>query len=228
MSRGSRRGEPHAAAALRAHRADMRLEAVLVRERGAVVGHRERQEMVLDVGIAARPARLRMKPPVSKWLVAPSPSLDSSQRAPISALREQAHRRIERDRLRAGHLEIELEMVLQVLADAGQVVHDRDAVLAQARRPGPMPESFSSCGELIEPARQDHLAPRAHGRSRRRPGDSRRRWRACPRTGCASRARACARRGSGAASPAADRHSRRSQRRPPPTVMSSRPKPSCW
>ena len=31
------------------------------------------------------PARLLMNPPVSKWLVAPRPSLNSSQRAPIIA-----------------------------------------------------------------------------------------------------------------------------------------------
>ena len=43
-------------------------------------------------------------------------------------------------------------MVLQVLADARQVVHDRDAELRAARAAGPMPESFRSWGELIAPA----------------------------------------------------------------------------
>src|SRR5688572_15648672 len=46
-----RGAQPHRTAALRAHRADVGLEAVLLRERGAVVGHREREAMELDVGI---------------------------------------------------------------------------------------------------------------------------------------------------------------------------------
>ena len=41
---------------------------------------------------------------------------------------------IERDRLFRGDLKIEFQMVLQVLADAGQIVDDRNAQRAQFRR----------------------------------------------------------------------------------------------
>ena len=41
---------------------------------------------------------------------------------------------VERDRLQALHLDVELEVVLQVRADAGAVGDDRDAVLGEVRR----------------------------------------------------------------------------------------------
>ena len=46
------RAQPDEAAALGAHRPDMGLKAVLGREALAVIGHGERQEVILDVGIA--------------------------------------------------------------------------------------------------------------------------------------------------------------------------------
>ena len=39
-------------------------------------------------------------------------------------------------------------MILQIVADAGRIQHDVDAVLASSRSAGPTPESCSSCGEL--------------------------------------------------------------------------------
>ena len=42
-------------------------------------------------------------------------------------------------------------MVLQVLADPGQVVGDLDPA-ARSTAPGPMPESCNNWGEPIEPA----------------------------------------------------------------------------
>ncbi len=42
--------------------------------------------------------------------------------------------RVQCDRFLAGHLEIKFQMVLQVLADAGQIVNHGDAVRAQFRR----------------------------------------------------------------------------------------------
>ena len=49
-------------------------------------------------------------------------------------LRHQVPVAVERDRPPARHLQVDLEMVLQVGADAGPVGDDRDAVLAQVRR----------------------------------------------------------------------------------------------
>ena len=54
--------------------------------------------------------------------------------------------------LRALVDQADLQVVLQVLADAGQLVHDRDAVRVAAARAGPMPDSCSSCGDWIAPA----------------------------------------------------------------------------
>src|SRR5262249_6363071 len=69
--------------------------------------------------------------------------------------------RVERDRLLRGELKIELEMVLEILADAGQVVQGRDAMGGELlARP--------DAGQLQElrivdrAGREDHLAPRHH------------------------------------------------------------------
>ncbi len=59
--------------------------------------------------------------------------------------------RIEGDRLQAGMLDIGLEMVLQVLPHAGQVMDHRDAELRADDRPAPMPDSIRICGELMAP-----------------------------------------------------------------------------
>ena len=59
----------------------------------------------------------------------------------------------------------------------------------RAARPGPMPESCSSCGELIEPPRQDHFAAGARDDRLAVLHDIRRRRRGCPRTGFWSPAR---------------------------------------
>ena len=93
------------------------------------------------------------------------------------------------------------DVVLQILADARQIVHDRDAVAACSSAPGPMPESCSSCGELIEPPREQHLAPRSAPCARRRPARIRRRPRACLRTARGAPARGSRRAGWAAASP---------------------------
>ena len=63
----------------------MGLEAVPLGRRAAVVAHRERQEMELDVGIID-PGRERMKPQLSNWFEAPGPRLPSSHRTPTHAL----------------------------------------------------------------------------------------------------------------------------------------------
>ena len=63
----------------------MRLEAVRLGRRLAVVAHGGGDEMVLDVGVvdAGRGAH---EGGASKWLVAPRPVLKNSHSAPISAL----------------------------------------------------------------------------------------------------------------------------------------------
>ena len=53
----------------------------------------------------------------------------------------------------------DLQMILQVLADAGQVVPHRDVQLC-SRSPGPIPETWKICGEPMAPARENDLAAR--------------------------------------------------------------------
>ncbi|MCY1359422.1 hypothetical protein D9M69_459920 [compost metagenome] len=70
-------------------------------------------------------------------------------------------RRVQRDRLLAGVLQVHLQVVLEVLADARQVVHHRHAEIAQQRR-------RADAGTLQQLRRGDgagahqHLAARAH------------------------------------------------------------------
>ena len=54
---------------------------------------------------------------------------------------------VERDALGATHHDPDLHVILQIVADAGRIEHDIDAVLL-SRSAGPTPESCSSCGEL--------------------------------------------------------------------------------
>ena len=79
----------------------------------------------------------RTNPPASKWFVAPGPLRRKSQlradERPLPLLQRGLHRH----RLRARVLDVDLEVVLQVLADARQVVDDVDAErleLARVRR----------------------------------------------------------------------------------------------
>ena len=65
--------------------------------------------------------------------------------------------------LRAFEDDARLQVILQVLADAGQLVHDRDAEAAAAARAGPTPESCSSCGDCIAPAAQQDFAAQRRG-----------------------------------------------------------------
>src|SRR6185437_13444687 len=48
-------------------------------------------------------------------------------------LRERPRGRIERHLLRAGELEVEFQMILQIGADTRQIVHDRNGVLHEFR-----------------------------------------------------------------------------------------------
>ena len=130
--------QPHRAAALRAHRPDMRLKAMLARERRAVVGDRHRQEMELDVGIAHAGARADEAAGLEMIRGAePAPACEPVQAD--QAAGEKAGVAIEGDRLLRGDLEIELEMVLKVLADARPVGDDVDAEALAARPRGRSP-----------------------------------------------------------------------------------------
>jgi hypothetical protein len=63
--------------------------------------------------------------------------------------------RLHRDRLLGGVLDVDLEVVLQVLADAGQVVHDVDAERLEVVR-------VADAGELQQLRRVDRAAAQDH------------------------------------------------------------------
>jgi hypothetical protein len=73
-------------------------------------------------------ALLRMKPPASNWLLAEQQPLGADRR-----LVPPVQRRVQRHRLLAGVLQVHLQVVLEVLADPGQLVHQRDVEVAQQR-----------------------------------------------------------------------------------------------
>src|SRR6185295_855940 len=108
------RREPHPTAALRAQWPRVRLESVLLRERGSVVGHRERQEMKLDVGVGHAHAASDEAAGL-EMIGCAEPVLEEEPSRADDRPGKEAHRRIERDWLGAGDLEIELEVILQVL-----------------------------------------------------------------------------------------------------------------
>ena len=78
---------------------------------------------------------------------------------------------------RAGVLDVDLEVVLQVRAHPGQV---DNASMPERRSTsaGPMPDSCSSCGELIAPPHRIDLAGADPARSARCAGSARR-WPGC-------------------------------------------------
>ena len=136
----------------------MRLEAVLAGERRAVIGDRHRQEVELDVGIAHAGARADE--------AAGLEMIGGAEAAPAQQPVQPDHARatrpvwpIERDRLLRGDLEIELQMVLQILADAGPVGDDVDAERAQLRRRADARE-LEKLRRIDRAGAEDHLAPR--------------------------------------------------------------------
>ena len=155
------RSEPHPAAALRAHRPDMRLKPMALRQRLAVIGHGERQEVVLQIRIVDAGRGCARSRRISKWFVAPEPVMAQQPAHADPRLGQRAHRRIERDRLATLHLEIEFQMVLQVLAHAWQLLHHLDAERAQFLG-RPDPGQLQQLRAVDRPAGQDHLARRVH------------------------------------------------------------------
>ena len=110
----------------------MRLEAVLFHRVAAVIVNRHRQEVILNV----RPgelARLRMKPPASNWLLAPTLVPLNSHSAPIFGWLNHCSAGYS-DTGFAGVLQVHLQVVLQVFPDARQIVHHVDVQAFQQRR----------------------------------------------------------------------------------------------
>src|SRR5215207_4666001 len=150
------------AAALGPHRPDMGLEAMLGRHRATVVADCHRKEMELDVRVGN--SRARADEAAALEVVGRPETVAAHQPAHADQrFGDGAEGGIERDGLSRGDLEVELEMILQVLADPRKVVHGLDAE-------GPQLISRADPGELQElrivyrASGQDDLAPR-HGTS---------------------------------------------------------------
>ncbi|KAG1179661.1 hypothetical protein G6F35_016215 [Rhizopus arrhizus] len=124
------RAHVDAAAAGRAHRADVHLEAVCLDRVGAVVVDRHRQEVVLQV----RPVELGVAADEAAGLELVAGADAGAQEQPLGADRRlvvQLQCRRQRHRLLALVLQVHLKVVLQVGADARQVVHQVDVEAAQ-------------------------------------------------------------------------------------------------
>ena len=123
----------------------------------AVVPDRDRQEVehqvrVVDVVVAAE------KPPPSKWLVAPRPLRRNSHSAPIRGrLRQRSPGAIETGCLR-GVLDVDLEVVLQVLADPGRSCDDVDAEPARGAPGRPDAGELQQLRGVDRAAAEDDLA----------------------------------------------------------------------
>jgi hypothetical protein len=117
----------------------------------AVIADRAGQEMKLDVGVGYD-ARRRADEAAALELVGRArPGLEEQPLRPDQRLGEQVPVFVERDRLDAFLLDVELEVILQIGADARPVGDDIDAVFPRCA-PGPMPDSISSLGELMAEA----------------------------------------------------------------------------
>ncbi len=148
------RGDLHGAAGVGVHRPDVDLVAVAALRSRAVVADRERQEVEHEVRIGdlvvAPDEAAALEVVRRAGAAAEEQPLESDPRlAPIG------ERRLHRDRLRALVLDVDLEMVLEVLADAGQVVDDRDPDGLQLR-------GIADAGELEQLGRVDRAASEDH------------------------------------------------------------------
>ena len=152
--------QAHMAAALGTHGPHVRLEAMLRGERGAVVADGHGQEVVLDVRV--RNARLAADEAAGLEMVGRSEAIATQQPTRANErLRKRVHHRIQGDGLFAGHLEVELQMVLQVLAHTGQVVHHRQTECPQFFRRADTGK-LQQLRRVDGAAAQDDLATRLH------------------------------------------------------------------
>ncbi|CCK14201.1 protein of unknown function DUF140 [Cronobacter universalis NCTC 9529] len=150
----------HVAAARRAHGADVALETVRFDGVRAVVVNRHRQEVVLNV----RPGELfaAADKPAAFKVVAGADT--GAVKQPLRAdfrLVPPFQRRVERDRLFTFVLQIHLQVILQIFADARQIMHHRNITLFQQFR-------ITDAGALEDLRRGDgarakqHFAARMH------------------------------------------------------------------
>ncbi len=112
----------HMAAARRSHRADVTLETVRVDRVRPVVVNRHRQEVILNI----RPGKLFTAADKAARFEVVAGADAGAVEHPLRAdfrLVPPLQRRVERHRLFALVLQIHLQVILKVLADAGQIVH---------------------------------------------------------------------------------------------------------
>ena len=110
----------------------MGLEAVGFDRVAAVVVNRDRQEMVLDV--RPREALVRADEAARLELVAGAGAgADEQPFRPDGRLVVPFQRRVQRDRLGAFILQVHLQVILEIGADAGDIGHLGDAQLVQQR-----------------------------------------------------------------------------------------------
>jgi hypothetical protein len=146
----------------------MGLEAVALDRGAPVVAHGERQEVVLDVGVldagagAHEGGRLEL-------VGGAEPRLGEEPARADQRLGDQVVVAVEGDRLGRGLLDVDLEVVLEVRADAGAVGDDGEAVLgevgggAYAREHQELRRVDRGGGEDDLGAGGDDLAPGAAG-----------------------------------------------------------------
>ena len=152
-------GDRDAAAALRLVRPDVDLEAVPVEGGIAVVAHRRRQEVVLDVG-PLEPGTRADEGAGLEVVGGAEAALEEDPAGADQALADGPQLRVEGDRLGAAELEVDLDVILQVGADPRQVVHHLDAGGAQ-HLGRPDARELQQHGRADRAGAQDHLAPGA-------------------------------------------------------------------
>src|SRR5262249_28347815 len=109
------------------HRPDVRLKSVLAYRLTPVVVHQRWQKMVLQVGM--RDARVAADERAGLQMCGRTEA--GLEQEPLEPDRQAVHGvlgGIEGDRLPAGILHIELEVVLKITADVGQIVNGRNSM----------------------------------------------------------------------------------------------------
>ena len=155
------RADADVAAALRLVRPGQHHEAVALQRLLAVVAHGGGQEVELDVG----PLQRGVRADEAAGLEVVGHAEPAPEQHPFEAdpeLAQRVHPAVQRDRLLAGVLDVDLGMVLQVLADARQVVQHLDARgLEHGARTDP--GALQQMRRADRTGRDDHLAAAARG-----------------------------------------------------------------